>query len=110
VTPLPSTSGTVGNTLSGGRDDAKPILLERPSADLVSGPGPVVGGVIGRRRLLFDLWGDTVNTASWLESSGVAGRMNVAATTRELLGDRCGFEERAIEIKGLGRVRSYLLE
>ena len=71
--------------------------------------GPVVGGVIGRRRLLFDLWGGTVNTAARLESSGVAGRINVAASTRQLLGDRCGFEERTTEVKGLGRVTSYLI-
>jgi adenylate cyclase len=71
--------------------------------------GPVVGGVIGRRRLLFDLWGDTVNLASRMESSGVAGRINAAESTRRLLGDRCEFEERATEVKGLGRVTSYLV-
>ena len=47
--------------------------------------GPVVGGVIGQRRILFDLWGDTVNTASRMQSSGIAGRIHVAASTHELL-------------------------
>ncbi len=72
--------------------------------------GPVVGGVIGRQRLLFDLWGDTVNTASRMESSGVPGRIHVAASTRLLLRDRCRFEERSTEVKGLGRLTTYLLE
>jgi guanylate cyclase len=71
--------------------------------------GPVVGGVIGRRRLLFDLWGDTVNTAARMESSGVAGRIHVASSTRALLGDQCAFEERSTEVKGLGRLTTYLI-
>jgi class 3 adenylate cyclase len=40
--------------------------------------GPLVGGVIGQQRILFDLWGDTVNTASRMQSSGVPGRIHVA--------------------------------
>jgi adenylate cyclase len=72
--------------------------------------GPVVGGVIGQRRILFDLWGDTVNTASRMESSGVPGRIQVAPSTRELLGDSLQFEEReAVEVKGLGRMTRYLV-
>jgi guanylate cyclase len=72
--------------------------------------GPVVGGVIGQRRILFDLWGETVNTASRMESSGVPGRIQVAPSTRELLGDSFRFEEReAVEVKGLGRMTRYLV-
>jgi guanylate cyclase len=72
--------------------------------------GPVVGGVIGQRRILFDLWGDTVNTASRMESSGVPGRIQVAPSTRDLLRDSNSFEEReAVEVKGLGRMTRYLV-
>jgi guanylate cyclase len=71
--------------------------------------GPVVGGVIGERRLLFDLWGGTVNTASRMESSGVPGRIQVAESTRELVGDRYRFEERRVDVKGLGEMTTYLL-
>jgi guanylate cyclase len=70
--------------------------------------GPVVGGVIGRRRLLFDLWGDTVNTAARMESFGIPGRIQVAPSTRELLGDIEGFEERQVDIKGLGLMTTYV--
>ena len=70
--------------------------------------GAVVGGVIGRRRIVFDLWGDAVNTAARMESSGVPGRIHLAASTRELLGGD-GFEEREVDIKGLGTMRTYLL-
>lgn len=45
--------------------------------------GPLVGGVIGRRRLLFDVWGDTVSTAARMESSGIPGRIQVAPSTWE---------------------------
>ncbi len=70
--------------------------------------GPVVGGVIGRHRIVFDLWGGTVNTAARMESSGVPGRMHLAASTRELLGGD-GFEERQVDVKGLGVLTTYLL-
>lgn len=72
--------------------------------------GPIIGGVIGQRRILFDLWGDTVNTASRMESSGVPGRIQVAPSTRELLRSSWSFEEREpVEVKGLGRMATYLL-
>lgn len=71
--------------------------------------GPVVGGVIGQRRLTFDLWGDTVNLASRLESSGIPGRIQVAKSTRDLLGNHCDLEEREVDIKGMGRLSVYLI-
>jgi adenylate cyclase len=71
--------------------------------------GAAVGGVIGRQRLLFDLWGGTVNTASRMESSGIPGRVQVAAATYELLAGRYPFEGRQVEVKGLGTMTSYLL-
>jgi adenylate cyclase len=71
--------------------------------------GPAMAGVIGRRRILFDVWGDTVNTASRMESSGVPGRIQVAGSTRERLGDRYRFEPRQVEVKGLGRMETFLL-
>jgi adenylate cyclase len=71
--------------------------------------GSVVAGVIGRRRILFDLWGDTVNMASRMESTGVPGRVQVAPETWLLLRDQHPFERREIEAKGLGRMSTYLL-
>ena len=72
--------------------------------------GPVVGGVIGRQRILFDLWGDTVNTASRMQSSGVPGRIHLAQSTRDLLPHGYEFEEReTVEVKGLGPMTTSLL-
>jgi adenylate cyclase len=71
--------------------------------------GSVVGGVIGRQRLLFDLWGDTVNLASRMESSGVPGRIQVAQSTRDLLVGQTDFEQREVDVKGLGRLTTFLV-
>ena len=71
--------------------------------------GPAVGGVIGRQRILFDLWGETVNTAARMQSSGVPGRIQVAESTMRLASPACAFEERLVEVKGMGEVRAYLL-
>ena len=85
---------------------------KRPELDLRIGlaSGPVVGGIIGQKRILFDLWGDTVNLASRMESSGVPGRIQVAPSTWEFLHHSFAFEEReALDIKGLGVMTTYLL-
>jgi adenylate cyclase len=71
--------------------------------------GPVVGGVIGERRILFDLWGDTVNLAARMESSGVAGQVQVSEATWSLLLEQARFERREIEAKGFGITPAYLL-
>jgi class 3 adenylate cyclase len=72
--------------------------------------GPVVAGVIGRRRFSYDLWGDTVNTASRMETTGVPGCIQVTERTRDLLGERYLFQERGmIQVKGKGKMLTYLL-
>ena len=72
--------------------------------------GPAVGGIIGQRRILFDLWGDTVNTAARMESAGVPGRIQVAESTWRLAPDPSSFARREIDFKGLGTLPAYLLE
>lgn len=72
--------------------------------------GAVVAGVIGRRKFIYDLWGDAVNIASRMESHGVAGRVQVTEATRQRLGKSFKVEERGtIAAKGLGELRTWFL-
>jgi class 3 adenylate cyclase len=67
--------------------------------------------VIGRSKFSYDLWGDTVNTASRMESTGEPGRIHVTARLRDELGDRFRFTPRGeLQVKGKGTMRTYFLD
>jgi class 3 adenylate cyclase len=72
--------------------------------------GPLVAGVIGRDKLAYDLWGDTVNVASRMESQGMPGRIQISEVTAQKLTTDVGLEQRGtIEVRGRGPMRVLLV-
>ena len=72
--------------------------------------GPLIAGVIGHRKLTYDIWGDTVNVASRMESTGIPGRIQVTKDVVDATEENFQFEERGlIEVKGRGEMRTYLV-
>jgi len=73
--------------------------------------GPVVAGVIGEKKFAYDLWGDTVNTASRMESHGMPGKIHCSQAVYDLLHERFDFEERgSIDVKGKGMMNTWFLK
>lgn len=72
--------------------------------------GPVVAGIIGQAKFSYDLWGDTVNTASRLETFGVPGEIHLSRATRDLIADRFECEQRGmVALKGKGETETWFL-
>lgn len=91
-----------------GRDDA----ARRLGVEFRIGmhTGPVVAGVIGTKKFIYDIWGDTVNVASRMESTGVPGRIQVTGAVERRLRDRFVLASRGeIEVKGKGRMETFFL-
>jgi class 3 adenylate cyclase len=73
--------------------------------------GPLVAGIVGKKKFAYDIWGDTVNIASRMESSGVPGKVNVSAFTADMLKDHFELESRGkVPVKKLGELEQFFVE
>jgi len=91
-------------------EELPPVLGRRIEFRIGINSGPVIGGVIGRKKFVYDLWGDAVNVASRMESQGVPGRIQITHSTYELLKNEFVCEPRgSLEVKGRGALQTWFL-
>ena len=91
-------------------DGLEPVYGTKLKMRIGINSGVVIAGVIGRAKLAYDMWGDTVNTAARMESHGAEGRIHVTQAVRDRLGAGFEFESRGvIEVKGKGPMQTFFL-
>lgn len=72
--------------------------------------GPLTAGVVGKKKFAYDIWGDTVNTASRMESSGQHSKVNISGSTYELVKDHFNCEHRGkVKAKNKGEIDMYFI-
>ena len=87
-----------------------PVSGHVPAMRIGIHSGPLVAGVIGKRKFIYDLWGDAVNTAARMESHGIPNMIHVSSDTADIIKDKFPLKSRGIvEIKGKGPMETYLL-
>jgi class 3 adenylate cyclase len=97
------------NHESGHHEEIKKRLPIQVRVGVATG-GPIIAGIIGSTKLQYDLWGETVNLSSRMESSGVPGKVQISEETYESVKDRFETAERGtITVKGMGQVKTFLL-
>ncbi|KAG2373994.1 hypothetical protein C9374_011659 [Naegleria lovaniensis] len=107
---LISSSSSNNNLMSPTTTSATDHVIHQVDIRVGLNTGAVVAGVIGTKKFAYDLWGDTINVASRMESTSLPGRVQISRSTYERVHDLdLQFEERKIEVKGKGAMQSYLL-